>query len=93
MALIKAKESGKRVAKRVSLPESISAEMEAYCDWAGVSEKDFLEQAVEYVLGADSDWKKHKKAAAKGQPADKKDAGGQADSGSQGGTLGLSESA
>lgn len=93
MALIKAKNQSKRIQKRISLPESISNEMEKYCGWAGVSEKDFIEQAVEHVFATDTDWKKHKKSAAKDKPADKKDAGGQSSAGSQGGTLGLSKSA
>ncbi|HSH83848.1 MAG TPA: hypothetical protein VK979_01625 [Guyparkeria sp.] len=93
MALIKAKESGKRVTKRMSLPEHLDAELQDYCEWAGVTEKDFLEQAVAHVFSSDADWKRHKKQAAKGKSAGKESAGGQSDDGSQGGTLGLSKSA
>ncbi|BCO32053.1 hypothetical protein TspCOW1_21560 [Thiohalobacter sp. COW1] len=66
MAMIKAQTSDKRVGKRVSLPEHLDAELQSYCVWAGVTERDFFEQAVELVFAKDGDWKRHKKAAAKG---------------------------
>jgi hypothetical protein len=46
------------------ISSSILTEIKEYCKWASIDEGDigvFFEQAAEFILKKDHEWKKHKK--------------------------------
>jgi hypothetical protein len=48
---------------RMRLEKNLLAEMQAYCNWAGLSLEHFLEQAALLVFDKDKDWREQKKQA------------------------------
>lgn len=61
MALLNSKKRSKRVPISIRLEESLIDEIGAYCSWASIARfQDFFEQAAEYILKNDKDWKKAK---------------------------------
>jgi hypothetical protein len=52
------KQRSKRVAISLRLEESLINEVSAYCRWLGIARlQDFFEQAADYILKNDKDWK------------------------------------
>ena len=62
MALLNPKDRSKRIPISLRLPEQLLAEIGDYCQWIGIAKlQDFFEQAAEYILDNDHDWKKESK--------------------------------
>ena len=60
MALLKPKQEKIKAQVRLKLDADVWEKVKAYCEWANFAKKeDFLEQAVEYILNKDRDWKEH----------------------------------
>lgn len=46
---------------RIRLRESICKEIEEYCEWAGITYRDyFLEQACAHIFNIDAEWREYK---------------------------------
>jgi hypothetical protein len=48
---------------RIPLEKNLLAEMQVYCNWAGLSLEHFLEQTALLVFDKDKDWCEQKKQA------------------------------
>ena len=58
MALLDPKKRSKRVPISLRFEERLIDEISAYCKWLGIARmQDFFEQAAEYILKNDKDWK------------------------------------
>lgn len=61
MALLDPKKRSKRVPVSLRFEEQLMDEIGAYCKWLGIARlQDFFEQAAEYILKNDKDWKQEK---------------------------------
>lgn len=61
MALLDPKKRSKRMQVTFRLEESLISEVSAYCQWLGIARlQDFFEQAADYILKNDKDWKQGK---------------------------------
>ncbi|BCA97318.1 hypothetical protein TUM19329_36790 (plasmid) [Legionella antarctica] len=59
MALITAKKISDKEKIKLEINKEIYAEIQRYCDWAGISEIDhFFEEAASFIFSKDKDWKK-----------------------------------
>ena len=68
MPIIKARTEEKTVSVKCKLKESTLNEINDYCSHFGISDQEiFIEEAVEYVLQSDKDWKRVKKQKPKTQ--------------------------
>lgn len=46
--------------EKIEIPEPLLDEAKAYAEWAGIETLDeVIQQALEYVLSADKEWRKH----------------------------------
>jgi hypothetical protein len=62
MPIIKSTKNTKTEKVKLSIDSDVIKEVKQYCDWASVKNVNiFFEQAAEFVLNKDSEWKKHKK--------------------------------
>jgi len=62
MPIIKSIKKTKTEKVKLSIDSDLIKEVKQYCDWASVKDINiFFEQAAEFVLNKDSEWKKHKK--------------------------------
>ena len=62
MPIIKSTKNTKTEKVKFSIDSDVIKEIKQYCDWASVKDIGiFFEQAAEFVLNKDSEWKKHKK--------------------------------
>ena len=53
--------SQKKLQFRIRMNIKTHEELMQYCQWAGISYRDFfIEQACEYIFKTDDDWKAHK---------------------------------
>ena len=60
MPIIKTKQKQDKEAIRISVESKILETIKQYCDWVGVKKHDdFFEQAAEYLLSKDKDWKNY----------------------------------
>ncbi|HZW61164.1 MAG TPA: hypothetical protein VFF04_02975 [Candidatus Babeliales bacterium] len=60
MPIIKEKPKQDKTQIRISIEAKILDTIKQYCDWAGVKKHDvFFEQAAEYLLSKDKEWKHH----------------------------------
>ncbi len=51
----------KKLPWRIRLRESVCEEIEAYCEWAGITYRDyFLEQACMHIFSNDKEWCEYK---------------------------------
>ena len=65
MALLNPQNRSKRTQISIRLPEHLLTEIGDYCQWIGIAKlQDFFEQAAEYILDHDQDWKKERKPPA-----------------------------
>ena len=61
MALLDPKKRSKRVPISLRLEEQLIDEISAYCKWLGIARlQDFFEQAADYILQNDKEWKQEK---------------------------------
>jgi len=59
MALITAKKINDVEKIKVEINKEIYAEIQRYCQWAGINEIDhFFEEAATFIFSKDKDWKK-----------------------------------
>ena len=59
MALITAKKISDVEKIKVEINKEIYAEIQRYCEWAGINEIDhFFEEAATFIFSKDKDWKK-----------------------------------
>lgn len=62
MPIIKSDKNKKFEKIKFSINSSMLAEIKEYCKWASVNDIGmFFEQAAEFILKKDKEWKKHKK--------------------------------
>ena len=62
MALLTPQNRSKRTQVTIRLPEHLLSDISDYCRWLGIAKlQDFFEQAAEYILDNDQDWKKERK--------------------------------
>lgn len=62
MPIVKSKQKQDKTQVRINIETKIFEAMKQYCDWAGVNKHDdFFEQAANYLLSKDKDWKNHLK--------------------------------
>ena len=60
MALLQPKQKKLKAQVRLNMDATVWEKAKAYCEWANFAKKeDFLEQAIEYVLNKDRDWKEY----------------------------------
>lgn len=60
MPLIKSKQKQEKAQVRICIESKVLETIKQYCDWAGVKKQDeFFEQAAQYLLSKDKDWKNH----------------------------------
>jgi hypothetical protein len=60
MPIIKTKPKQDKEIIRISIESKTLETIKKYCDWVGVKKQDdFFEQAAEYLLSKDKDWKNH----------------------------------
>jgi hypothetical protein len=60
MPIIKSKHKQEKTIIRINIENKIADTIQQYCDWAGVKKQDdFFEQAAEYLLSKDKDWKNY----------------------------------
>jgi len=65
MPIIKHDKSEKDVKVKFSVNPSLLSEIKEYCKWANIKDGDietFFEQAADFVLKKDTEWKKYKKS-------------------------------
>jgi hypothetical protein len=64
MPIIKQDKSEKAIKFKFSLKPSLLNEIKDYCKWANINNdiETFFEQAADFVLKKDSEWKKYKKS-------------------------------
>ena len=61
MALLDPKKRSKRVPISLRLEEQLVDDISAYCKWLGIARlQDFFEQASDYILKNDKDWREAK---------------------------------
>ncbi len=61
MALLDPKKRSKRVPISFRFEEQLIDEVSAYCKWLGIARlQDFFEQAADYILKNDKDWRQEK---------------------------------
>ncbi|GAB4223548.1 MAG: hypothetical protein Tsb005_19020 [Gammaproteobacteria bacterium] len=59
----------KRLTVKHSLTETLLAEVDAYCAWAGLKRQHFIEAAVESILQRDKEWREYRKQLRDARPA------------------------
>lgn len=60
MALITAPKPLEKEKIKIEINSAIYAEIKKYCAWSGISKMDyFFEEAANYILSKDKEWKKH----------------------------------
>ena len=60
MSLLQPTDKKTKEQVRLNLDKEILDKVRAYCDWADFkSKEDFIEQAIEFVLKKDRDWRKY----------------------------------
>lgn len=53
--------SDKKTQFRIRMSEAVFNEIAEYCQWSGISIRDyFIEQACKYIFNNDKEWKKYK---------------------------------
>ena len=65
MPIIKQDKSDKDVKVKLLVNSKLFNEIKEYCKWASIKDENieiFFEQAAEFVLKKDSEWKKYKKS-------------------------------
>lgn len=63
MPIVKAEKTKKLVkVDKFSIDSSLLEEVKEYCKWASVDIGIFFEQAAEFILKKDLEWKKYKKS-------------------------------
>jgi hypothetical protein len=64
MPLLDPKKRSKRVAVSLRFEENLMQEISAYCSWLGITRlQDFFDQAADYILKNDKDWKQEKSSS------------------------------
>ena len=62
MAILQPSEKTKRSQIRVNIDDNLLKQMQAYCDWVGITKVDeFIEQAARHVFKKDKEWAQHQK--------------------------------
>lgn len=62
MPIVKAKQKQDKTQIRINIETQVFEAIKQYCDWAGVHKQDdFFEQAANYLLSKDADWKNYLK--------------------------------
>lgn len=63
MPIIKGQQNENKISLKAKIKLSTADEIDQYCKWPGVSDvAKFIEEAAEFVLSADKDWKRYKKS-------------------------------